>query len=102
MGTMGPIKVIDSILGESFLAIRLALSVVERRGLNIPAFNLTAVRTGAVTTVLLNGPDPVTKAPTVIGIRSGDATELTPADLAALDAAPADAKQTDGMKGSSW
>lgn len=95
MPTPGPVKVLDTLSGTSWLAIEAALKTLGRHRLDPAGREIVVVRDGGTTVVLLSGAEGAT------GARVAPDEELGPADLARLASARERLPVEDSIQGSS-
>src|SRR5438093_1064639 len=84
MADTGPIVILDTILGSSYLAIRAAMTNVQRHQLDVAKYNFELVRDRISETVVLLEKDQADGAPPILGVRLGSGAELSKDELRSL------------------
>ncbi len=102
MSKIGPVKVLDTLQGSSYLAIESALKTLERWGLDLTNSTITVLREKESPVVVVEQTTPGTGAVERRGARVDPNVELTPAEMNRLTSAPVPAKVEDRIQGSSF
>jgi len=95
MPNRGPLKVVDTLQGTSFLAIEAALRTLQRREPDLARRSVTVLRHGESTVVVLSGEG------TPLAARVSPDAELSEREVERLAEAPEKPKVLDRIQGSS-
>lgn len=95
MPNRGPVKVVDTLQGTSYLAIQSALKTLQRRAPDVSSRAITVVRDGESTVVVLSG------AGTPLAARVAPDVELSEREVARLGEATVKPAVLDSVAGSS-
>ncbi len=98
---MSILTTVESILGDSFLAIRMALSVLAPRRLNLPQCTFRVVGSVEGATLLVRGPAG-DGSPGVLGVHAATGKELTPAEVGTAELNPDPDTPANTIRGTSW
>lgn len=101
MSKTGPIKILETMQGSSYLAIESALKTLERWGLDMPNSTITVLRDKETPVVVVERMSPGTGAAERHGARVDPNVELTAEEVNRLTSAPDPAKVQDKVQGSS-
>jgi hypothetical protein len=101
MSKTGPIKVLETMQGSSYLTIESALKTLERWGLDVPNSTITVLRDKETPVVVVERMTPGTGAAERHGARVEPDVELTADEVNRLTSAPDPAKAQDKIQGSS-
>ena len=102
MSKTGPVKVLDTMQGTSYVAVESALRTLERWRLDLPSSTITVLRDKETPVVIVERMIPGTSAAERHGARVDPAVELTAAEMNRLTSAPDSAKLEDKIQGSSF
>lgn len=102
MANPGPIILLDSIAGTSFLAIQSAMPVLERHRPDLERTNLEVVRNGTSAVVVLAEAGRQGPSRGKFGVRTDSNTELNADDLRTITSDAAAALMLDKIQGSSF
>ncbi len=101
MADAGQIKVIDKLQGSSLAAIHAAASALQRRHTDPARYQITVVRENTSEVVLFHDENAPEGAGRDIGVRAGNAVELSAAAAATLTSNTGAAKVADIISGTS-
>ena len=96
MPNPGPVKVLDTMQGTSYLAIQAALKTLQRHKLDVTQRTIAVARDGEATVVILAGPGGQA------GARVSPEAELSAAEMEKLATARDKAPVQDSIQGSSF
>ncbi len=101
MSKTGPIKVLETMQGSSYVAIESALKTLQRWNLNVPNSTITVLRDKEALVVIVEGAAPMTGAGEQHGARVEPDVELTADEVNRLTSAPDPSKLQDRIQGGS-
>jgi hypothetical protein len=84
MANVGRIRVLDTIRGSSYLAIKDAMKAVERRKSDLAQYKIAVVSERDSVAVIFLDKDTQSAAPKNFGVRRGSEHEMNPSELAGL------------------
>ncbi len=96
MPNPGPVKVLDTMQGTSYLAIQAALKTLQRHKLDVTQQTIAVARDGDATVVILAGPEGQA------GARISPEAELSAAEMERLATARDKVQVQDSIQGSSF